>query len=61
MTPRLFANLVYAWLCARVAFSDDPKARQRLDDELYAPLEGLAAMQENFLANLAAAAAGGDG
>ncbi len=58
MSVRMFCNVVYAWLMARTG--GDPESREKVDAALYAPLEGAAAMQERFWANLAALA-GGDG
>ena len=55
MSPRMFANVVYAWLMSRAV---DGESRARIDATLYAPVEGADALQRNFLANITAIAAG---
>jgi hypothetical protein len=47
MSPRLFCNIVYAFLVRNA----DEKERARIDDALYAPVEGGSDLQ-TFLANL---------
>jgi hypothetical protein len=51
MTPRLFCNVVFAWLLARVTEQDD---RDKLLSDLYEPIEGTDSVTRTFLDNLSA-------
>ena len=45
LSPRLFLNVVYAWLAARCP---DDDARKKLDEELHAPAGGWDAAERNL-------------